>query len=232
MKQRTKHLVPWRWYMERFIRKHLFEPHLHHTQREDTWTMTSASYIYACGVKFIGTFHNNDVMKVCISLRLGTNSCHPFRCHCKVEVAALDRHWLHCKRNSGKFFWPAELNRILHQSLALIYMSSQLKLTALCIDDDSKRSDGITYTAWESSTEKASKVLQCKKIIITSLHSPWNHWGLGQKRQSIYWRKLVRSSSEQLANLRPNIICSRGSRWLSSKATPLAYLPVHQRVYL
>lgn len=97
----------------------------------------------------IGTFLNNDVIRTCIGLRLGTKICHPFECVCGTLVDELGRHGLHCKKNPGKYFRHAELNRILHQSLSSINISSKLEPTGLFRDDGRKRPDGITYTAWE-----------------------------------------------------------------------------------
>lgn len=97
----------------------------------------------------IGTFLNDDVLRTCIGLRLGTKICQPFECACGIAVDALGRHALHCKKNSGKFFRHAELNRIIHRILASIHISSLLEPTGLFRDDGRKRPDGITYTAWE-----------------------------------------------------------------------------------
>ena len=97
----------------------------------------------------IGTFLNDDVIRTCIALRLGTKICRPFECACGISVDALGRHGLHCKKNWGKFFRHAELNRIIHQFLASIHISSLLEPTGLFRDDGKKRPDGITYTDWE-----------------------------------------------------------------------------------
>ncbi len=87
----------------------------------------------------IGTFLNNDVMRTCIGLRLGTKICHPFMCECGVPVDSLGRHGISCKKNYGKYFRHA----------ASINMSSLLEPTGLFRDDENKRPDGITYTAYE-----------------------------------------------------------------------------------
>lgn len=97
----------------------------------------------------IGTFLNNDVIRTCIGLRLGSKLCHPFVCACGVPVDSLGRHGLHCKKNPGKFFRHADMNQVIHQSLSSINMSSLLEPTGLFRDDGKKRPDGITYTAWE-----------------------------------------------------------------------------------
>jgi hypothetical protein len=97
----------------------------------------------------IGTFLNNDVMRMCVGLRLGTKICHPFLCVCGISVDSLGRHGLHCKKNPGKYFRHSDLNRIIHQSLSSINVSSLLEPTGLFRDDGNKRPDGITYTAWE-----------------------------------------------------------------------------------
>ena len=39
----------------------------------------------------IGTFLNNDVIRTCIGLRLGSKICHPFECDCGDPVDALGR---------------------------------------------------------------------------------------------------------------------------------------------
>ena len=97
----------------------------------------------------IGTFLNNDVIRTCIGLRLGTKICQPFVCECGAAVDSLGRHALKCKKNSGKWFRHANLNRIIHQGLASINTSSLLEPPGLFRDDGKKRPDGITYTAWE-----------------------------------------------------------------------------------
>lgn len=97
----------------------------------------------------IGTFLNNDVIRTCVGLRLGSKICHPFDCICGISVDSLGRHGLHCKKNPGKYFRHADLNKILHQSLSSINMGSLLEPSGLYRDDGNKRPDGITYTAWE-----------------------------------------------------------------------------------
>lgn len=52
----------------------------------------------------IGTLLNNDVMRICVGLRLGAKICHPFECACGKAVDELGRHGLHCKNNPGNTF--------------------------------------------------------------------------------------------------------------------------------
>lgn len=97
----------------------------------------------------IGTLLNDDVMRVCISLRLGLKICHPFVCVCGLPVDSLGRHGFHCKKNAGKNFRYSDLNQIVYQGLASANANSRLEPTGLFRDDGNKRPDGITYTAWE-----------------------------------------------------------------------------------
>ena len=97
----------------------------------------------------IGTLLNNDVMKVCISLRLGLQIRQPFICICGIPVDSLGRHGLHCKKNPGKYFRHAILNKTMYQGLASIDANSLLEPPGLFRDDGNKRPDGITYTSWE-----------------------------------------------------------------------------------
>lgn len=96
----------------------------------------------------IGSFLNNDEMRICVGLRLGSKICHPYVCSCGVPVDELGRHGLHCKKNPGKYFRHAELNRTLHQGLGSANMPSLLEPPGLYRDGSNKRPDGITYTAW------------------------------------------------------------------------------------
>lgn len=91
----------------------------------------------------------NDVIRTCIGLRLGSKICRPFECICGTAVDALGRHGLHCKSNNAKCFRHTELNRIIHQVLAIILISSLLEPPGLFRDNGRKRPDGITCTAWE-----------------------------------------------------------------------------------
>lgn len=51
---------------------------------------------------------NIDVMRICISLRLGSKICHSFECDCGKAVDESEQHDLHCKKKErGEIF---ELN--------------------------------------------------------------------------------------------------------------------------
>lgn len=74
-----------------------------------------------------------------------------FFAHARNSVDSLGRHGPHRKKNSGKFFRHAELNRFIQQSISSIPISSLLEPTGLFLDHSKKkRPDGITYTAWET----------------------------------------------------------------------------------
>lgn len=92
----------------------------------------------------LGTLLNNDTIRTCVGLRLGSNICQPHSCSkCGSPVDSLGRHGLSCLKNKGKYSCHFDLNRILQQSLSSINVSSRLEPVGM-FRKDGKRADGIT----------------------------------------------------------------------------------------
>ncbi len=145
----------------------------------------SGAWLNAIPSPNIGTFLNDDVIRTCIGLRLGTKICRPFECACGFAVDALGRHALHCKKNSGKFFRHANLNRIIHQSLASIHQSSLLEPTGLFRDDGQKRPDGITYTAWEKGRALVWDATCVDSLAISNMTGGTKHPGMASQKAAV-----------------------------------------------
>lgn len=109
----------------------------------------SNAWINVIPSKQIGTFLDNNQIRVCMALRLGAPICRPHICKCGSSVNEFGTHGLSCQKSAGRNPRHSELNNILNQALSSIHISSTLEPPGL-FRDDGKRPDGLTMVPWSN----------------------------------------------------------------------------------
>lgn len=101
----------------------------------------SGAWLHTLPSKTIGTLLYNNVFRICVGLRLGTDICKPHVCVCGAPVDEKGRHGLHCRSSAGRWSRHAELNQIIKRALASADVPVKLGPVGL-IRTDGKRVDG------------------------------------------------------------------------------------------
>ncbi|KAL1448203.1 hypothetical protein WDU94_012273 [Cyamophila willieti] len=108
----------------------------------------SGAWLNAVPSPNLGTLLDNDTIRTCIGLRLGSKLCRPHKCICGDNVDSSGHHGLSCNKMNGRYSRHYELNMIIKKSLQSINISSKLEPSGLS-RNDGKRPDGATNVAWE-----------------------------------------------------------------------------------
>lgn len=107
----------------------------------------SGSWLHAFPSKNIGTFLDNNTIRVCMGLRLGCDICRPYQCACGATVDSKGLHALSCKKSAGRFFRHATVNQCIKRALGTIDIPSILEPCGL-LREDGKRPDGMSVVPW------------------------------------------------------------------------------------
>lgn len=109
----------------------------------------SNAWLNAYPSKHIGTFMDNNSLRICTALRLGSVICRQHRCICGTMVDHFGRHGLACQKSAGRHARHCELNKIICQALCSINVPATLEPPGMC-RNDGKRPDGLTLTPWSN----------------------------------------------------------------------------------
>lgn len=107
----------------------------------------SGYWLNAIPSKNVGTFLNNNQLRIAVALRLGCNICQQHKCTCGGQVYSNGRHGLSCKNSKGTFPKHADMNAIIAKGFGSINVPTRLEPTGLN-RDDGKRPDGMTLIPW------------------------------------------------------------------------------------
>lgn len=117
----------------------------------------SNAWINVIPSKQIGTFLDNNHIRVIMALRIGAPICRPHICPCGSSVTEYGIHGLSCQKSAGRWARHAEINKILCQALSSINFYATLEPPGLH-RNDGKRPDGLTlvpfangrYLVWDA----------------------------------------------------------------------------------
>jgi hypothetical protein len=138
------------------------EPLVLHRQRlllEDTQTVhdrarllavaerESGRWLHAVPSPQLGTYLDNESLRIAVALRLGSDMCVPHACICGQPVSSTGRHGLACKRSLGRHPRHHALNETIRRALVSSGVPSILEPVGLD-RDDGKRPDGATLIPW------------------------------------------------------------------------------------
>jgi hypothetical protein len=107
----------------------------------------SRSWLHAFPSKNIGTFLDNNTIRVCMGLRLGCDICRPYQCACGATVDSKGLHALSCKKSAGRFSRHSTVNNCIKRALGTVEIPSILEPCGL-LREDGKRPDGMTIVPW------------------------------------------------------------------------------------
>lgn len=107
----------------------------------------SNSWLKAVPSPNIGTLLDDDSLRICIGLRLGSQLCSPHVCVCGTQVTRFGLHGLSCQKSAGRYCRHSEINKIIYAALSSIHVPASLEPEGLS-RDDGKRPDGVTLIPW------------------------------------------------------------------------------------
>ena len=91
----------------------------------------------------IGTFIDNDSLRISVALRVGLTVCIPHRCKCGTTVDTFGIHPLSCRFRAGRIPRHSAINDVVRRGLSAAGIPSMLEQSDLD-RGDGKRPDGIT----------------------------------------------------------------------------------------
>ena len=91
----------------------------------------------------VGTFIDNDTLRIGVALRVGLTVCIPHRCKCGTTEDAFGTHPLLCRFSSGRIPRHSALSDVVRRGLSAAGIPSMLEPSGLD-RGDGKRPDGIT----------------------------------------------------------------------------------------
>ena len=91
----------------------------------------------------VGTFIDNDTLRIGVALRVGLTVCIPHRCKCGTTVDTFGTHPLSCRISAGRIPRHSALNDVVRRGLSAAGIPSMLEPSGLD-RGDGKRPDGIT----------------------------------------------------------------------------------------
>jgi len=107
----------------------------------------SGAWLQALPVPSLGTFLDDNSLRVAVGLRLGTKLCEPHTCRCGAQVQQDGAHGLSCKRSAGRFSRHSALNDVIKRALSSAGVPAILEPPGLC-RADGKRPDGLSLIPW------------------------------------------------------------------------------------
>jgi hypothetical protein len=108
----------------------------------------SGAWLNALPCAPLGTFMDNDTLRISAALRLGAKTCHPHSCqHCGKPVDELGTHGLSCQKKAGTYMRHSEINKIIKEACSSANVPASLEPSGT-FRDDGKRPDGLTLGPW------------------------------------------------------------------------------------
>lgn len=109
----------------------------------------SGAWLHALPSPHLGTFLDDDSLRVAVGLRLGCKVCEPHTCICGSVVEADGHHALSCRRCTGRFPRHHALNDIVRRAFVSANIPCVLEPPGLS-RSDGKRPDGLTLVPWKN----------------------------------------------------------------------------------
>jgi hypothetical protein len=107
----------------------------------------SGAWLNTIPISKLGTFLDNDTLRISVGLRLGTQLSHPHICKCGASVDAQATHGLKCQKSAGRWSRHGAINDIVKRACNSANIPSTLEPSGL-FRDDGKRPDGLTLIPW------------------------------------------------------------------------------------
>ena len=114
-----------------------------------TTSKESGYWLHALPSSSLGTFLDNDALRISVAKRLGAVVCRPHDCRCghgKVEEDG--HHGLSCLKSGGRHTRHAALNDVIKRALVSASIPAKLEPAGTERDSDT-RPDGMTMMPWK-----------------------------------------------------------------------------------
>ena len=107
----------------------------------------SGMWLKAIPLATVGLKLEDEVVRIAVGLRLGTNICEAHDCACGVRVDSRGTHGLACKYSAGRHPRHGQLNDVICRALQRAQIPAVKEPVGLC-RSDGKRPDGVTMIPW------------------------------------------------------------------------------------
>ena len=107
----------------------------------------SGAWMNCILINRVGTYIDNDTLRIGVSLRVGLSVCIPHRCKCGVTVDAFGTHPLSCRLSARRIRRHSAINDVVHRGLSSAGILYVLEPSGLD-RGDRKRPDGITVHSY------------------------------------------------------------------------------------
>ena len=107
----------------------------------------NGDWLHAIPISSCGLRLDDEVVRIAVGLRLGTNICEPHVCICGSVVDVRGSHALSCKDTSGRLTRHSHLNDIVLRLLTRAEIPATREPAGL-LRSDGKRPDGLTLIPW------------------------------------------------------------------------------------
>lgn len=134
--------------VHRIIRENLkFSSKVYSARFKALQCKESNAWLHAIPSTNIGTFMDDNSIRICVGLRLGCDICSVHTCICGSIVTPKGLHGLSCQKSAGRNQRHIELNNIISRSLSSLHIPTKLEPSGLS-RNDGKKPDGVTLTPW------------------------------------------------------------------------------------
>jgi hypothetical protein len=107
----------------------------------------AGAFLHAIPMRAVGTWMNDQTIRIAIALRLSAPVCAEHRCICGATVDVDGTHGLSCQKSKGRTKRHTAVNGLIKRALLTAEIPSRLEPTKLCRSDD-KRPDGVSTMPW------------------------------------------------------------------------------------
>ncbi|KAI5642071.1 hypothetical protein NE865_05763 [Phthorimaea operculella] len=108
----------------------------------------SGAWLNALPSPHLGTYLDNNSLRIAVALRLGCKVCEPHLCRCGTMVDDRGRHGLSCRLCAGRHPRHHALNDLIRRALMSVDVPCVLEPPGLS-RADGKRPDGLTLIPWK-----------------------------------------------------------------------------------
>ena len=109
----------------------------------------SGYWLQALPSSSLGTFLDNDAIRISVAKRLGAAVCKPHNCRCgHAKVEEDGHHGLSCLKSAGRHSRHAALNDVIKRALVSASIPAKLEPAGTERDSDT-RPDGMTMVPWK-----------------------------------------------------------------------------------
>ena len=106
----------------------------------------SGDWLHAPPITAIGLRLTNEMIRVAVGFRLGTNTCEPHQCVCGTTVDARGLHGLCCRKSAPRHQRHSHMNDIIWRAVKRAQIPVVKEPVGLSMDG--KRPDGATLIPW------------------------------------------------------------------------------------